>query len=410
MKQSIGLVVLQIIAIALGLVSVFWVAGSLSPEVYAVVGVYGVINAFMMVFSSTGIETVAIRNVLTWKEGDEKDKIKLIVTQAITFRMVLGTIIVLPLIVYAIYVSKYKFDGNYLALFILMSVFSITQALNDSIILILKAFNKYLESAFVSYSVSVFGRLIALFLFFKFGFNAYIYTLLFLPLITIIPVFFIVREWISFKGVFFKSNVLHTFKDANSFRFSSYVGYAFGYLDQLIVSIFMSPEILGSFTVAKRLLAIAKKFIENIFDPMIQNLIRFKNNNQIINVKLKKILKVKNMLLLCALVLLPFLIIYIDSGLKLMHLNNYVYLNYFAICIYLSQIAHIGMKVNYNYITLFYKASFYLRLTIVYALISIFSFIVIISIDVKFVFSYILITNFIMMFYTNKIYKKHKNI
>ncbi|MFA6738575.1 MAG: hypothetical protein WCR89_07460, partial [Bacteroidales bacterium] len=68
MKQSVGLVILQIFGIILGLVSVFFVAGSLPAEEYALVGVYNVISTIVVVFSNTGFETYAIRNVLDWKE------------------------------------------------------------------------------------------------------------------------------------------------------------------------------------------------------------------------------------------------------------------------------------------------------------------------------------------------------
>lgn len=407
MKQSIGLIILQFFGIVLGLVSVFWIAGSLPPDVYAVVGVYSVISIFIMVFSSTGIETVAIRNVLFWSERGEGEKIKLIVSQAIIYRLVLSTIIVLPIMGYAVYISKYKFENHHLSLFIIMSVFSIAQALNDSIVLILKAFNKYLAAAFITYSVNVFGKLIALFLFFQYGFITYIYTLLILPLITIIPFFLIVKKWINLNGVFVRSNFLVAIKEAKSFRLSSYIGYSYGYLDQLLVSIFMSAEILGSFTLAKSLLSIAKNFIENIFDPLMQNLVRYKNNAVAMQIKLNKIIKVRDILLLIAFLLLPFTIIYIDRSLTLLNLDNYLYLNYFAILIYLSQIAYIGMKIKYNYITLFFQASHYLRLTAINAIVSLFFFIVVISINVKFVFSYILLTNLIMILFTHIIYKKN---
>ena len=77
MKQSIGLVILQILGVSLGLVSVFWIAGSLPPKIYAIVGIYNVISTFIVVFSNTGFETYAIRNVLVWQQLGQNDKIKL---------------------------------------------------------------------------------------------------------------------------------------------------------------------------------------------------------------------------------------------------------------------------------------------------------------------------------------------
>ena len=199
MKQSIGLIILQIISIVLGFVSVFWVAGSLDAQEYAIVGVYNIIISLLITFSNTGIETYAIRNVLTWKEEGRLDKIKLVVTQAITYRTILACFLFLPLSIYAVYISNNKYDGQHLELFILMILLSIPNATNDSIVLILKAFNKYLSAAIFNSIVNVFGRIIALFFFVRYGFTVYIYTLVLLPLIVAPPFLLKLREYISFK-------------------------------------------------------------------------------------------------------------------------------------------------------------------------------------------------------------------
>lgn len=410
MKQSFSLVILQFFGIVLGLISVFYVAGTISAEVYAVVGIYNIISIFIVVFSNTGIETYGIRNVLAWQEAGENNKIKQIVTQAILYRTILACFVVIPVFGYAIYVSKQKFNGQYLELFIFMGLFGITKAVNDSTLLLLRAFNKYFAAALASYSVNVFGRLLALFLFIKFGFNAYIYTIILLPLLVTIPILFMLRKWISLQGVFQKENMLKVFQESKAFGLSSYISYVFNSLDQLLVSVFMSAEILGAFSVAKSIYSIAKTFIENIFDPMIQNLVRYKNNIKFIELKLKKIFKIRNILLFISIIFFPFIIIYIDKVILILGLDRYPFLNYFVVFIYLSQIASVGMKVKYNYIALFYEASFYLRLTIVYALLSILFFIFVILIDVKFIFSYVLLTNLILIFYTNKLFNKRKQL
>jgi O-antigen/teichoic acid export membrane protein len=406
MKQSIGLIILQVLGIALGLISIFWIAGSLPAKEYAILGIYNVISSFILVFSNTGIETYAIRNVLSWKENGENEKIKLIITQAIAYRTILASITFFPLIGYSIYISTQKFNNQHLTLFILMGLFSIAKATNDSVALILRSFNKYFEASLISYIINVFGRILALILFFKYGFDVYIATTILLPLLVTLPVIYRLKKWISFNGVFQKTNLLKSFNESKSFALSSYISYVFNFFDQLIVSIFMSAEIIGSFTVAKNLLLIGKTFIENIFDPLIQNLVRFKNDINDLTLKLNRVYKVRNVLLISSIVFFPFILFFIDKGLTLIRLFHYPYLSYFAISIYLSQIAHIGMKVKYNYIALFYKSSYYLKLTIVNAILSIIFFISMISIDIKMTFLYILLTNGFMIIYTDYIFKK----
>ena len=409
MNQSIGLIILQFFGIALGLFSVFFVAGSIPAQVYAVVGVYGVMSTITLVFSNTGFETYAIRNILAWQEKQEIAKIKLIVTQAIIFRTLMAIIVFIPLIVYAMYMSSSKFNGQYLVLFLLMGLLSIFSAINDAVVLILKSFNMYFFAALATYSVNVFGKLIALLLFFRFGFNVYIYSIILLPLFVTLPIVFMIRRWISLEGVFYKENVLACFKNSKSFALSSYVSYVYSSLDQLLVSFFLSAEILGSFTIGKNLLNIGKGFIENIFDPMLQGLIRYRNNLSIIREKFKSVLKVRNILLIISIILIPIIIIFVDQALSLLRLNRYPFLNYFVVFIYLSQIAHIGMKVKYNYICLFFPQSYYLKLIAISGLLLISSFAVIILIDAKFLFLHVLFSNLIMILYSRKLFNKINN-
>jgi hypothetical protein len=100
MKQSYGLIILQIIGIIVGLFSILWVAGSFPSEVYAIVGVQVVISSILVVFSNTGLGAHAIRKILLWTEVNDLVKIKKIIALAIGFRVLFATIVVLPMIGY----------------------------------------------------------------------------------------------------------------------------------------------------------------------------------------------------------------------------------------------------------------------------------------------------------------------
>jgi O-antigen/teichoic acid export membrane protein len=409
MKQSIGLVILQVIGIVLGLVSVFWVAGSLPPEEYAVVGIYNIISTLILVFSNTGFETYAIRNILSWKEEGKTDSIKLIVTQAITFLTLVASFIFLPVIGYAIYISSYKFEGQYLGLFVLMGFLSISNATNNATVLLLKAFNKYLAAALVTYSVNVFGKLFALLLFIKYGFDAYINTIMWLPLIITLPVIYMLRKNICFKGVFSKINIKKGVSESKFFAVSSYLSYVFNFMDQLLVSIFLSAEILGSFTVAKSILAMSKTFLENIFDPLIQNLVRFKQNIDEMKSKLSGIFKIKNILLIVSIIFIPIVFFFTDEILFLLHLDHYIDLNYYIFFIYIAQVFLIAAKVKYNFICLFFSQRNYLVITAVNSISALIFFFITIIISPQLLFMHLLLTNILMFFYTEWKFKSSQN-
>ncbi len=409
MKQSIGLVILQVFGIILGIVSVFLVAGSLPAEEYALVGVYHVISTIILVFSNTGFETYAIRNVLDWREKGNTAKIKLIVTQSITYRTLVAIVAFIPTIGYAAFVSLNKFDGNNFWLFFLMGLTSISKATNDATVLILKSFNKYFLAALVTYSIDSFGKLLALLLFTKYGFTVYIYTVMLTPLLVTIPVIFLLRKYISFQGVFKIYNLKNGFIESKSFATSSYVSYAFNFLDQFLVSIFLSAEILGSFTVAKNILSIARTFVENFFDPMIQSLVSLKDSIKNFKIKLNKIFKIRNVLLVVSVIFIPFLLFFLDKALVLLRIDHYPYLNNYIILIYLSIIALIASKVKYTYISLFFPQESYLKIKVINALSALVFFIIVASISPKLLFLNTLLTNIVMFIYSEKYFNNKKN-
>jgi O-antigen/teichoic acid export membrane protein len=409
MNQSIGLVILQIIGIFFGFFSVFWIAGSLPAKEFAIVGIYNIISTLILVFSNTGIETKAIRIVLEWKEEGRIDNIKLLITQALVYRTLFATVLFVPVIGYAVYISLNKFDGHYLDLFILMGFLSIANALNDSAVLLLRAFNEYFSAALVTYSVNVFGKIFALFLFINYGFNTYIHAIMLIPLVITLPVLYKLKSYLSFNGVLKKNNIHDVLRESKFFAITSYISFIFNYLDQLIVSVFLSTEALGTFTIAKNIFAISKTFIENIFDPMLQNLVSFKRDLFQFKTKLEKIFRIKNYLLIISAVFFPLVLIFSTNILELLNLNQYLYLKYFIVLIYLSQIVLIATKIKYNYICLFYPQLSYIKITSINALLSVFFLVVIVLVNPKYLFLNVLLTNLLMFVYSEKYFNKPNN-
>jgi O-antigen/teichoic acid export membrane protein len=411
MKQSIALVILQIVNIVLGFVSVFWIASSLPADVYAITAIYAVISSFILVFSNTGLETYAIRNVLAWQQKHQYNKIKMIITQAIFLRTLVALILVIPMIGYCYYMSKYKFDNQYFTLFITMAFLSITSASSDSMLLVLKSFNQYFSAALGVFIIRVVGRILALLLFIKYGFDVYIHTVIFLPLLIIIPVFFMIRKWINVKYLFRKKQIITNLKISKAFTFSAYISYLYGYADQLLVTIFLSPELIGAFSIGKRLFTIAKQFIENIFDPQLQKLVKFKNDLTKLKNGLNKILKLRNILLLIGILMIPVIIIIINPIITWIGLGQYPHLNYLLIIIFISQVLHLAMKVKSNFISIFYHQNYYLKITGMTAAISLISLILLLTcFHFKYIFIYIVIANFCLTIYTSYLFKKNKGI
>ena len=86
-------------------------------------------------------------------------------------------------------------------LFLLMTISSVFSSLNNSLVLLYKSFNRYFSAAFISFSVNILGRLIAIFVFVNLGFESYILVIIFLPILTTLFALFGLKDWIVFKGI-----------------------------------------------------------------------------------------------------------------------------------------------------------------------------------------------------------------
>jgi len=382
------------------------VAASIPPSLYAIVGVYEVIMSISRVFSNAGLETLAIRNVLLYQKNDELGKISELITQSLFLRILFACLLMIPLFFYAKFISVEKFNNEYFMLFVTMIFTSVFVAVNDSIILLLKSFNKYLSAAFVTFSINILGRFIAIFLFIYFGFDVYIYIIIFLPIIVTSVLIFKLREWISFKTHIKKRLIILNLRQSKNFTFSSYIASVYNMLDQLLVSIFFSTEVLGSVTLAKRILTISRVIVGNIFDPMVQKLVYVKDNLKILKNEIIAIDKIKNLIIIAMLFAFPLLVIYITDLLVLLKLIKYPHLDTFIIFIYVGILFLVQMKVKQHFILLFFHSVYNLRLSVIMAFSGSFVFLIAVSIDVRAVFLYLGVTNFIIYVYSMYIYKK----
>lgn len=410
MSQSVKLIILQLFSLGLGFFSVFFVAGRIPPSLYAIVGVYDIIASILRVFSNAGLETFAIRNVLFYEKNGEINKISELITQSLFLRIVFASVLAIPLLIYAKFISIDKFNGDYFMLFVLMILSGGFVAINESVVLLLKSFNKYFSAAFVGFCVNILGRFIAIFVFIYVGFEEYIYVIISLPIIVTSIVIFKLKKWISLKKHIKKQSIYLNIKHSKHFTLSSYIAYVYNMLDQLLVSVFFTTEILGSFTIGKRILNISRAIISNIFDPMVQKLVQVKGNLNVLQKEIAFIEKIKNLMIVAMLFALPVIVIYISDLLILLNLNKYPHLGTFIIFIYIGILFLVQMKLKHHIILLFYDSIYNLKLSIIMAISGCIVFSLTVNIDVRGAFLYLGITNFIIYVYSRYVYKKNHGV
>jgi hypothetical protein len=157
---------------------------------------------------------------------------------------------------------------------------------------------------------------------------------------------------------------------------------------------------------AKKVLTISRTVVGNIFDPMIQKLVNVKDDLIILKNKISHIEKIKNVILITMIIILPVLVVYLSDLLILLNLVNYPYLKIFIISIYLGIMFLIQMKVKHHIILLFYDSLYNIKLASIMSVSGVLVFSLSVNVSVKAAFLYLPITYFILYVYTFFVFKE----
>lgn len=351
LKQSYLYLCLQIINIFVGVLVSLYIAQNVDVNTFAVYAVYIIVTTQYMTFSFLGYETVLIRNLLHWQNTNQINRIKNLISYAIFSRIITSLILTIPILGYLYYLSVNKFEEkNFLLLssFVLAGFFS---ALSNANGLILKAFNKYILSFAIITLCSLFGRVIALFAFIEIDFNAFILALVLSPILSFLISFIFIKDYFSIKKI--KWKYFSKFKRYKYFVFSGYLNYFKVSIDQFLISILLSAEILAAYNLAKKIEELGQSIVEGFFDPIIQKIIKYKNMAQKVKEYQKKIYLIKNIFLTVTIVFVLIFDLYVKEIIHFAKLDHFSNLDVYMIAASWMPVLYLMYKVQSNIIYLF---------------------------------------------------------
>lgn len=351
LKQSYLYLILQFLNIFVGLFVTLYIAQNVDIQTFAIFAIYIVITTIFMTFSFLGYETMLIRNILHWQNTNQSNKIINYISYAIFSRLITSAILIIPILIYIYYINIFKFNNEHFLLFSSFIIAGIFTSLTNANGLILKAFNRYILSFSIMTLSSLIGRLVAVYIFTIEGFNGFIVTLIMIPIISFVISFLYLKEYFSFKQIRYK--YFFKFKKNKYFIFSGYLNYFKSSIDQFLISIMLSVEILAVYNLAKKIEEIGQSIVEGFFDPMLQKIIKYKSNvKEAIEYK-KKIYLIKNIFLLVIIMFVIVFDFYVKEIIHLAKLEHYLNLDFYFIFASWMPVLYLIYKIQSNIIYLF---------------------------------------------------------
>ena len=372
-KKGLKVVLIQLLGIAIGVVSLFYIAGEMPPEVYSLIGIYALINGVVTTFSHLGLETRMMREALMWMNVGDMERVKEYTTQSLVSRLI-GIIILTPFVLaFLNYINETKYNGEYVMILLTFYLSALLSAFIDSMSIVVRSQGGYVFSTFVRTMNTDVVKVLGILFFWVYGASAYLYfyALSSLPL-------FLLFLWKVYPCLSLRYIKLGSIKEKiirNKYLWlRTDVDYFKTYADSLLVSVVFTPTIMGSYTIYKTLENMCRNVIEGFFDVLAQETVKYKGNHGNLVLVERKIKKVRNLfLLLCAIGVVIFAF---SSNwiITLLRLNHYEYITEIFYCIFVVSAIYLIGKYEINIIGLYAGSKTTFKLSIIQMIITIVAF------------------------------------
>lgn len=351
-KKSFAILLIQLFGTLLGLVSLYFIAGDMAPEVYSLIGIYNIIVGVIQTFTDLGIETIMMREALYWLQHGNDEEVKKYATQAILSRIAAFLVLFPFLLGYLFFLNTKKYNGEYTFLLGTFLIGGGASALNNAMSLIVRSQGGYVFSQLVGTMNNYVVKFIGLGLYFSFGAKVYLY-FYGLSSIPLLIVYFIkIRKLIKRTYVDLKSTVAKI-KSAKYLWLKTDLDYLKNNADSILVSTLFSPYIMGSYSIFKTLEQLSKTIIEGFFDIQSQNTVKYKGNRQKLMMQEQKIKVARNIFLSFIICGMLIYVISPDYWIQLVRLNKYQGIDIMIFSVAIISIIHLLGKYEINALAFF---------------------------------------------------------
>jgi len=277
-KSSMKLASAEFINVIFGIFYFLIITRTFSKIEMATVAVMSVIMNISAMISGFGLHATNMKLIPEYVSKNEKEKISHLLWSS--YALIISVSILLTFIVFlfAKPVSMIFFKKEGYETFIKIIAFSVfTNKFFETTYHNLTAFQKFTEISLSQILNGVIVRIYALFLYFSTGIEGY--------LLGLITGQFVISIWMFLiTGKYFRKIKFMSFKKLLKYSFpfylNGYIGYGSNQADSLIVGLFLKPEVLATYYVAKRFINYLEVYFSAILKPLSPKIIELKKQGR----------------------------------------------------------------------------------------------------------------------------------
>lgn len=275
-KASIKLATAEFVSIIFGAFYFLFITRTFTKIEIASLAVLSIIMSLSGLLNGFGLHATVVKLIPGYIAGNERKKIAQFLQGSYMLILVTSLILTLLALIFARQISQVLFKAEEFHGLIRIMAFSIfSNKFYETTAHNLTAFQKFAELSLSQIASNVIIRIFAIFLYFSNGIEGYLVGLITGQFLLACWMFFQIRIFIFRKVHFF--SLKETLRYSFPFYLNSYIGYGANYGDSLIAGLFLQPEVLAIYYVARRFIDYLEIFINAVLKPVFPKMLELKS-------------------------------------------------------------------------------------------------------------------------------------
>jgi len=277
-RASLKLVVAEFISVIFGVFYFLIITRLFSKIEMATVAVMAIVTNLSLVFIGFGFQTTAKKLIPTYLKEKKIEKVSKLLKTNYIVTSLFSLFITFLIFLFSAPIAGVFFKKEGFSLILKIISFNIfTNKLFELSSSTLTAFQKFTELSLIKVLNNVFVRIYSFSLYLYCGISGYLVGLITGQFVLTLWMIFCIKKYFFKKGFYpFKKLVKYSWP----FYLNGYVGYGATHADSLLVSIFLRPEILSTYYVAKRFIDYVEIYIVSLLRPLFPKMLELKSQGQ----------------------------------------------------------------------------------------------------------------------------------